>query len=127
MALEGGKIEAVIKTIRRELWDVEEFPDRETAARRLGEWIEAYNTKRAHMGIDGLTPADRYFGRADRVLEAVNAVSRRRHGASWAGSALGGPIEEEGQPLEVLRLMLIDGVMQLHFCGARVVLGALKA
>jgi hypothetical protein len=28
-----------------------------------------------------------------------------------------------GAPLEVLRLMIIDGVMELRFCGARVRLG----
>ena len=28
-----------------------------------------------------------------------------------------------GAPLEVLRLMIVDGVMELRFCGARVRLG----
>jgi hypothetical protein len=42
----------------------------------------------------------------------------------------GSPLEEitsadDGAPLEVLRLVLNDGVMELRFCGARVPLGAI--
>jgi putative transposase len=76
----GGKVESLIGTVRRELWDVEHFDSRETATRRLGEFFDHYNERRAHMGIDGLTPADRFHGRADRVLAAVDAVSRQRRG-----------------------------------------------
>ena len=43
----------------------------------------------------------------------------------------GAPIEElaapgSGAPLEVLRLVLVDGVMELRFCGARVRLGRVE-
>jgi hypothetical protein len=84
------------------------------------------------MGIDGLTPADRFFGRADRVLAAMDALSRRRQGAQALLSTAGAPIEElasaaAGAPLEVLRLVLVDGVMELRFCGARVRLGRVES
>jgi len=126
----GGKVESAIGTLRRELWDVVEFSCREEAERKLSEFFHEYNEARAHMGIDGLTPADRYFGRADRVLATVNAVSRRRHAAHALHTEAGAPLEEvtsadDGAPLEVLRLVLNDGVMELRFCGARVPLGAI--
>jgi transposase InsO family protein len=108
----GGKVEALIGTVRRELWDIEHFEDRDHASRRLAEFLEEYNLSRAHMGIDGLTPADRFFGRADHVLALVDAISRRRQGVeARAGDGVGGAIEDvtaptSGAPLEVLRLVL---------------------
>ncbi|MGH8431496.1 MAG: hypothetical protein ACREUF_13950, partial [Solimonas sp.] len=98
------------------------------AEERLRSFFNEYNERRAHMGIDGLTPADRFFGRADQVLAVVNALSRKRQGALAQSAPAGSPAEEilsdrTGAPLEVLRLVLIDGVMELRFCGARVKLG----
>ena len=83
------------------------------------------------MGIDGLTPADRFFGRADRVLAAVDELSRKRQGGAALMLAAGAPFEEvlgirTGAPLEVLRLVIVDGKMELRFCGARVSLGEIK-
>jgi hypothetical protein len=48
--------------------------------------VELYNFQRTHQGIDGLVPADRYFGAGSEVLEtlkkrvAANAVELARHG-----------------------------------------------
>jgi len=127
----GGKVESLIGTIRRELWDVVEFPTCEEASRRLSAFLDAYNESRAHMGIDGLTPADRYHGRADRVLAAINAVSRGRQ-AALARQTLDGALEEvlpsqSGAPFEVLRLVIVDGEAELRFCGARVRLGKVES
>jgi hypothetical protein len=82
------------------------------------------------MGIDGLTPADRFFGRADRVLSTIDAISRQRQG-SLLHASLDSTIEEllrpqSGSPLEVLRLVAIDGRLELRFVGHRVVLGPLE-
>ena len=126
----GGKVESLIGTIRRELWDTEHFASLDEATRRLDEFLFEYNERRAHMGIDGLTPADRFFGRADRVLAAINAISRQRQGALLR-SSLDSTIEEllrpqSGSPLEVLRLVAIDGRLELRFVGHRVVLGPLE-
>ena len=127
----GGKVESAIGTLKRELWEVFEFHDRDEASRRLALFFEDYNLRRAHMGIDGLTPADRFFGRADQVLAAVDAVSRQRQGALALLGPAGGAFEElsstaAGAPLEVLRLVLVDGAMELRFCGARVPLGVVE-
>jgi putative transposase len=127
----GGKVESAVGTLRRELWDVFHFGDRVEAEERLRSFFDEYNERRAHMGIDGLTPADRFFGRADQVLAAVNALSRKRQGALAQSAPAGSPAEEilsarAGAPFEVLRLVLIDGVMELRFCGARVKLGRVE-
>jgi transposase InsO family protein len=128
----GGKVESAVGTLRRELWDLFHFTDRAEAEARLGRFFDDYNERRAHMGIDGLTPADRFFGRADRVLAAVDALSRGRQGALWLRAPTGSPIEElaapgSNAPLEVLRLVLVDGAMELRFCGARVRLGRIES
>jgi len=45
-----------------------------------------YNFQRPHQGIDGLVPADRYFGAASEVKKtlaarvAANALELARHG-----------------------------------------------
>lgn len=127
----GGKVESAVRTLRRELWNLEHFEDRDHAELRLKEFFSEYNERRAHMGIDGLTPADRFFGRADRVLDRINALSRHRQGVLAQSSPSGGVIEElaamsEGSPMEVLRLIIIDGTLELRFCGARVVLGQVQ-
>ena len=127
----GGKVESAVRTLRRELWDLEHFEDRAHAEQRLKEFFGEYNERRAHMGIDGLTPADRFFGRADRVLAHINALSRHRQGVLAQSSPSGSAIEElaaipEGSPMEVLRLVMIDGTLELRFCGARVVLGQVE-
>jgi transposase InsO family protein len=72
----GGKVEAAVGTLRRELWEIEHFSDRFEAAQKLDRFFEDYNERRAHMGIDGLTPADRFCGRADRILALVDAAAR---------------------------------------------------
>jgi putative transposase len=126
----GGKVERAIGTLRRELWDVCEFADRRDAEQKLAEFFERYNEARAHMGIDGLTPADRYFGRADRVLARVDAISRKRQGALAVTAPAGASLDDGADgaaPMEVLRLVLVDGVMELRFCGARVRLGPVES
>jgi transposase InsO family protein len=128
----GGKVESAVGTLRRELWELGEFADRDEASRRLDAFFDDFNHRRAHMGIDGLTPADRFFGRADRVLSRIDAISRKRQGALDAHHRPGAPIEEllgqdTGAPMEVLRLAIVDGVMELRFCGARIVLGRIES
>jgi hypothetical protein len=63
------------------------------------------------------------------VLDAINAVSRQRNGA-WAASERVFTEEHtsdrSGGPVEVLRLVIVGGVMELRFCGARVRLGRVE-
>ncbi len=118
-----GKVESVNRTIQKELIYVREFASVDEMAEAIGEWVEGYNLRRAHMGIDGLTPADRYFGQQGRVLAEVQARSRKRQSAAGLSGRIGGPMEELGDVLEVLRLVLVDGRLELRFCGVGVELG----
>jgi hypothetical protein len=64
-----------------------------------------YNFQRPHQGIDGLVPADRYFGAASevrRTLQArvsANALELARHGVPKTPFYLTGPVG--GQPFSV--------------------------
>lgn len=119
-----GKIEALFETIRRELWDVRHFESWEEAIVALTSWFHDYNHRRAHMGIDGLTPADRFFGRWDEVRSRLEAAARGRLAAGTPASTL---FEEEaaGGGVEVLRLVAVDGHLELRFLGRGVCLGTL--
>jgi len=76
-----GKIERFWKTIYEEFLVRAQFVSFEEARERVRQWVQYYNHKRPHQGIEGLCPADRYFeiqaelrktmehGIADNVLE----------------------------------------------------------
>jgi transposase InsO family protein len=123
-----GKIEAAIRTLRRELWELMHFESVEEAERGISDFVRDYNHRRAHMGIDGLVPADRFFGRFREVKAAVEAQSRRRQGAALLQDSL--HVTEEIPPAnraEVLRIMVVDGALEIRFLGHRVPLGRLEA
>src|SRR5262249_19993251 len=77
-------------------------------------FMDHYNFQRPHQGIDGLVPADRFFGAAPEVLRtlkarvAANALELARHGVPKAPFYLTGQVG--GQPFS------------LHAEGERVVL-----
>jgi transposase InsO family protein len=81
-----GKIERFWGTLWRECVETAIFLDLEDARRRIGLFIDHYNFQRPHQGIDGLVPADRYFGKAAEVLAtlrarvAANALELARNG-----------------------------------------------
>ena len=81
-----GKIERFWGTLWRECVEAAVFLDLGDAQRRIGLFIDHYNFQRPHQGIDGLVPADRYFGAAAEVLAALrqrvaaNALELARHG-----------------------------------------------
>jgi transposase InsO family protein len=76
-----GKLERFWKTIYEEYLVRAQFGSFEEARERIGQWVQYYNHKRPHQGIEGLCPADRYFeiqaelrktieqGISDNVLE----------------------------------------------------------
>ncbi len=134
-----GKVEALIGTIRRELWDVVHFESVERANEEVALFFRRYNHERAHIGIDGLTPADRFFGRWEQIRERVDAATRKRQGSLLSASPLpsgnghGRPDDpfsaEESlpaAPLELLRLVVVGGRLELRFLGHRVDLGEVK-
>ena len=56
-----GKIERFWATIWPEFLARAQFDSFEAARERIKLWIEYYNHKRPHQGIEGLCPADRFF------------------------------------------------------------------
>jgi transposase InsO family protein len=100
-----GKIERFWGTLWRECVETAVFRDLGDARQRIGLFIDHYNFQRPHQGIDGLTPADRYFGAAEevkRTLEArvqANAYELARDGLPKAPFYLTG--QAGGQPFSV--------------------------
>jgi transposase InsO family protein len=66
-----GKIERFWQTIWREFLEEAVFASFADACRRLEHWVHYYNHQRPHQGLDGACPADRFYGIADDVEEAV--------------------------------------------------------
>jgi transposase InsO family protein len=81
-----GKVERFWGSLWRECVEAAVFADLGDARRRVGLYIDHYNFRRPHQGIEGAVPADRFFG-ADsavrRALEArvaANALELARNG-----------------------------------------------
>src|SRR6516164_8933553 len=68
-----GKMERFWGSLWRECLETAVFVDLADARRRLGHYIDYYNFQRPHQGIDGLVPADRFFGAAREVRRALEA------------------------------------------------------
>jgi len=100
-----GKIERFWGTLWRECVEAAVFVDLGDARQRIGLFIDHYNFQRPHQGIDGLAPADRFFGAAPDVrktLEArvqANALELARQGLPRAPFYLTG--QAGGQPFSV--------------------------
>jgi len=125
-----GKVESLAGTVRRELWDLEHFESLDAARDALSRFLHHFNHRRAHMALDGLVPADRFFGRADEVLARMQAASRRRQGALLFEPGVDPFVSEEigpESPCEVLRLVVARGRMELRLLGHRVDLGAVQS
>jgi transposase InsO family protein len=81
-----GKLERFWGSLWRECVETSVFLDLEDARRRIGQYIDHYNFQRTHQGIDGLVPADRFFGAAPEMLRtlkervSVNALELARNG-----------------------------------------------
>jgi hypothetical protein len=100
-----GKIERFWGTLWRECVESAVFVDLGDARQRIGLFIDHYNFSRPHQGLDGLVPADRFFGAASevkRTLQArvqANALELARHGLPKAPFYLTG--QAGGQPFSV--------------------------
>jgi transposase InsO family protein len=66
-----GKVERFWGTLWRECLEAAVFIDLEDARKRIGLFIDDYNFRRPHQGIEGLTPAERYFQAAPEVLKTL--------------------------------------------------------
>jgi transposase InsO family protein len=95
-----GKIERSWGMLWRECIETSVFFDLDDARRRIGHFIDYYNFQRVHRGIDGLVPADRFFGAASEVLAtlrarvAANALELARNGIPKAPFYVTGRIGE---------------------------------
>lgn len=100
-----GKIERFWGTVWREFVETAVFTDLGDARLRIGLFIDHYNFQRTHLGIDGSTPADRFFGAASEVQRtlqarvAANALELARQGVPKAPFYLTG--QAGGQPFSV--------------------------
>ena len=100
-----GKIERFWGTLWRECVEAAVFVDLGDAQRRIGLFIDHYNFQRPHRGVDGLVPADRFFGAAPEVLQtlkarvAANALELARRGVPKAPFYLTGQVG--GKPFSV--------------------------
>jgi len=66
-----GKIERFWRTIWEEFLEDAVFASFADARQRVDHWISYYNHQRPHQGIDGACPADRFYGVAGDVEEAL--------------------------------------------------------
>jgi transposase InsO family protein len=100
-----GKIERFWGTLWRECVEKAVFLDMGDAQRRIGLFIDHYNFSRSHQALDGLVPADRFFGAAPEVLKtlkarvAANALQLARNGLPKAPFYLTGQVG--GKPFSV--------------------------
>jgi hypothetical protein len=124
----GGKIESVIGTVQRELWEVIHFDSVADAERGLAQFFVEYNHRRAHLGIGSLVPADRFYGRWPEVVAEMDAVSRRRQGALalTLDRRLFVEAPGAGERAVALQLVVVGDQAELHLFGRRVILGRVE-
>jgi len=121
----GGKIESLIATVQRELWEVVHFESVDEAERALATFFRDYNHRRAHTGIGGLVPADRFYGRWPEVAAEMDALSRRRQGAFAlvADRRLYVEPPPAGERAAVLSIVVVGDHAEMHVLGRRIRLG----
>jgi transposase InsO family protein len=66
-----GKCERFWETVGEEFWDRVEPQELSDVRERFAQFVMHYNHFRPHQGIDGLVPADRFFGAAPEVRKAI--------------------------------------------------------
>ncbi len=111
-----GKIERFWGSLWREFLEGAVFRDLEDARVRIGHYVDHYNFHRPHQALEGLTPADRFFGAASEVRRALearvarNAFELARDGAPKAPFYMAGhdgdrafSVHREGERLIVVR------------------------
>lgn len=66
-----GKIERFWQTVWREFLEEAVFASFADACQRLDHWIGYYNHQRPHQGLGGACPADRFYGLAGDIEQAI--------------------------------------------------------
>jgi transposase InsO family protein len=68
-----GKIERFWSTIWQNFLVRAQFDSFEAARERIKLWIQYYNYKRPHQGIEGMCPADRFFEIQSQLRQTLEA------------------------------------------------------
>lgn len=82
-----GKVERFWGSLWRECLEAAIFRDLDDARQRLALFVDHYNFQRPHQALDGLVPADRFFGAAPEIARSLkervarNALELARQGA----------------------------------------------
>ena len=92
-----GKCERFWETVGQEFWERVKPQELEDTRERLGHFIAHYNHFRPHQGIDGMTPADRFFGLAVEVRRAIEATLSQNELRLAVGDAPRSPVFLIGQ------------------------------
>jgi transposase InsO family protein len=72
-----GKTERFWATVGEEFWERIQPQDLTEAKERFGHFVAHYNHFRPHQGIDGMVPADRFFGVENQVRAAMEKTMDR--------------------------------------------------
>jgi transposase InsO family protein len=100
-----GKTERWWKTLWEEGLESRRPRDVEEARARIGHFVDFYNFRRTHQGIDGLVPADVFFSAAPEVRQsmearvAANALELAQHGEPRKAFYLTGRVGDESVSL----------------------------
>lgn len=92
-----GKCERFWETVREEFWDRVKPQDLTDAKERFKHFVAHYNHFRPHQGIDGLVPADRFFGLESEVRKAIEATLAQNELRLALGEAPRAPVFLVGQ------------------------------
>lgn len=111
-----GKCERFWETAGVEFWDRVRPEDLNDARERLSHFIAHYNHSRPHQGIDGLVPADRFFGLESEIRKAIEATLSQNELRIALDEAPRAPVFLLGQ--------IGDQTISLHGEGGAIVLRA---
>ena len=108
-----GKCERFWGTVKKELWERVHPKDLEEARERLKHFIAHHNHQRPHQSLEGLVPADRFFGVASEVRREIERVVAKNALRLALGETPRRPVFLVGQ---------IDGqTVSMHGEGGRIV------
>lgn len=92
-----GKCERLWETVNREFWERVRPDELADARERLSHFFAHYNHFRPHQGIEGLVPADRFFGAEDPLRKTLEKALSQNELAKALEEPLRRPVYLFGQ------------------------------
>lgn len=92
-----GKCERFWETVGTEFWERVKPQDLTDARIRMAHFIAHYNHSRPHQGIDGMVPADRFFGLESEVRKVIESTLSQNELRIALGDAPRSPVFLIGQ------------------------------